>query len=115
MSVQSLDALKQQSSLLTAQEKIELAEYLLRQAKQSSPETASGKVGDETKRRLRREWLAAHGETYAGQYVALDGDRLIGTGKNYTEAAAAAKRAGVSDAYIDYIHPPEGVGFIGGW
>lgn len=115
MSIHSLDDLKQQSSSLTAQEKIELAEYLLEQAKPGPPETASGKVGDETKRRLRQAWLAAHCETYAGQYVALDGDRLVGTGKSYTEAAAAAKRAGASGAYIDYVHPPEGVGFIGGW
>jgi len=115
MSVQSLDTLKQQSASLTAQEKIEFAEYLLQQAKQSPPPSDLGRAGDEDKRRQRAEWFAAHREAYAGQYVALDGDRLIGTGKSYTEAAAAAQRAGVNDAYIDYVHPPEGVGFVGGW
>jgi len=115
MSVQSLDTLKQQAASLTAQEKIELAEYLLQQANQSPPASDLGRAGGENKRRQRENWFAAHRETYAGQYVALDGDRLVGTGQSYTEAATAAKRAGVNDAYIDYVHPPEGVGFVGGW
>jgi hypothetical protein len=115
MSVQSLDTLKQQSASLTVQEKIEFAEYLLQQARQSPPPSDLSNTGDDDKRRQRRDWFAAHRETYAGQYVALDGDRLVGSGKSYTEAAAAARRAGVKDAYIDYVHPPEGVGFVGGW
>jgi hypothetical protein len=115
MSVQSLDALKQQSASLTTQEKIEFAEYLLEQAKLDPPEIAVSRAGDEAKRRARGEWLAAHRETYAGRYVALDGDRLVGTGSTYPEAAAAARRAGVPDAYIDFVHPSDGAGFIGGW
>lgn len=43
-------------------------------------------------------WLAKHQDQYAGQWVALDGDRLVGHGWKLKEVAAAAKQAGVEDA-----------------
>lgn len=67
----------------------------------------------EHKRRLRAEWFKAHSEKYAGLYVALDGDRLLGAGKNYPEAFAAAKRAGVNDAYVGFVYPADYEGYMG--
>lgn len=66
-------------------------------------------------RQRRAEWLAKHRTQYADQYVALNGSLLLGTGKTYREAAKAAQHAGVTNAYIDYVHPPNGEGFMGGW
>jgi hypothetical protein len=66
-------------------------------------------------RRLRQVWLTEHRAQYGGLYVALDGDRLLGTGKNYPEAYAAAQRAGVANAYIDFVPPPGYVGELQGW
>jgi hypothetical protein len=45
-------------------------------------------------------WLAQHRDDYAGQWVALDGDRLLGHGKRFKEVAKTADDAGVPDALI---------------
>lgn len=69
----------------------------------------------EVERRKRHLWIEANREQYGGLYVALDGDRLLGTGKNYPEAFEAAKRANVNDAFVDFIPPTGYVGEVGGW
>ncbi len=76
-------------------------------------------VGDQDqntlKRRQRQEWKEAHRAEYAGKYIALDGNRLLGVGNNYVEARKAAIQAGVKDAYIDYMQPLDEEIFMGGW
>ena len=69
----------------------------------------------ESKRQKQAEWIKANREKYGGQYVALDGDKLLGTGKNYGEAFEAARSAGVEDAFVDFIPPKDYVGEMGGW
>src|SRR6185503_16307703 len=41
-------------------------------------------------------WLAEHQREYAGEWVALDGDRLITHGKNAKEVFAIARASGVA-------------------
>ncbi|MCI0486155.1 MAG: hypothetical protein L0229_06095 [Blastocatellia bacterium] len=116
MSTELLNSLKQQAAALTSEEKFQLAQHLLEQAKQDALISLSlDREEAELKRRQRAEWLKIHRKEYAGRYVALDGDRLLGTGSTYPEAAAVARRAGIDNAYIDYIHPLDGTGFMGGW
>ena len=43
-------------------------------------------------------WLAKHQTDYAGQWVALDGYRLVSHGWKLKEVSEAAKQAGVNDA-----------------
>ncbi len=43
-------------------------------------------------------WLRKFGHEYAGQWVALDGDRLVSHGATLKEVAEAAEAAGVKDA-----------------
>ncbi len=80
----------------------------------ASPDLAADADTTETKRRLRTEWLKQHQAEYAGKYVALNGDQLLGVGATYPEAARAARASGVHRPYIDYIPIPGSVGF-GGW
>lgn len=47
---------------------------------------------DESKREEQQKWIQANRRRYGGLYVALDGSQLLGTGKNYAEAADAAAR-----------------------
>lgn len=68
-----------------------------------------------SKRRQRQEWKEAHRAEYAGKYIALDGNRLLGVGNNYVEARKAAIQAGVKDAYIDYMQSLDEEIFMGGW
>jgi hypothetical protein len=69
------------------------------------------------KRRRRDAWLAAHANDYAGRYIALDGDRLLGTGENYPEAVEAAKAAGIDprQVFIDRVPVPGEEAFMSGF
>lgn len=43
------------------------------------------------------QWLAAESEAYAGEWVAIEGSRLIAHGAKLSVVRAAAKAAGASD------------------
>jgi hypothetical protein len=119
MSVKQLEQIKQQITTLSAEEKADLQRFLATLPAQSSPssEPASATTSEDRieKRRRLQTWLTEHRAQYGGLYVALDGDRLLGTGKNYPEAYAAAQRAGVADAYIDFVPPLGYIGELSGW
>lgn len=117
MSADILNELKQQVENLSPQEMNLLADYLLERSKQSEIESAEVNIEDvaEIKRAKCNAWMGANREQYGGLYVALDGDRLLGTGKNYAEAYQASRRAGVKDAYVDYASKPDEMGYMGGW
>lgn len=116
MSVEILENLKQQANQLTPQEKKLLAEYLYSEIdNKDNSDLGLADTTKEEKRRLRTEWIKANREKYGGLYVALDGNKLLGTGKNYPEAAKYAKLAGVKDAFIDFLPPIDYVGEMGGW
>jgi predicted DNA-binding antitoxin AbrB/MazE fold protein len=53
-----------------------------------------------------REWVLKHRDEYRGQWVVLDGDRLIGHTPNSAEATALLKQAraeGVRSPYVKLI------------
>lgn len=120
MSVELLETIKQQIGVLNKQQQAELSQFLQEQMKQdtaraTAPCLPSGDLeAVEIRRRQHAEWMKSHREEYGGMYVALDGDRLLGTGKNYPEAAAAARQAAVSNAYVDFVLPPDYEGYMGG-
>ena len=70
--------------------------------------------GDEEIRGRRLDWLKAHREEYAGQYVALDGDVLVGHGATIAEAHEQAKRKGVQFPFLVRLISENEVLF-GGW
>lgn len=112
MSVGILEVIKKQVVELTLQEKTALADFLLEEVESEKREKFSA---DELKRQKRRQWINTNRRKYGGMYVALDGDRLLGTGKNYAEAFEAARNAGVTDAFVDFVTPPDYVGEIRGF
>jgi len=59
-------------------------------------------------------WLKAHREEYAGQYVALDGDRLVGAGATISEAQEQARQQGVERPFLTRISSANDAPF-GGW
>ena len=116
MSVEILENLKKQANQLSPQEKKSLAEYLYSNIEtKDNLDLGLDDNSKEEKRRLRAEWMKANREEFGGLYVALDGDKLLGTGKNYPEAAKHAKLAGVKDAFIDFLPPIDYIGEMGGW
>jgi hypothetical protein len=59
-------------------------------------------------------WIAAHQEEYAGQWVALDGDRLIAHGDDPLPFKEKACSEGIDRPFV--VHIPKETGpSIGGW
>ena len=121
MSNEQLIALKEQLASLTPQEKLELARFLTEQAESTpfrkTPDTdASRRVDNNAalKRVQHLEWLKAHREEYAGKYVALDGDRLVGSGVTIREAHEQARQGGFENAFLVHVSSINEAPF-GGW
>lgn len=66
------------------------------------------------KRAQHMAWLKANREEYAGQYVALDGDRLVGSGATIREAHEQARWQGVEHPFLTHISSVNDAPF-GGW
>ena len=59
-------------------------------------------------------WIAEHQEEYAGQWVALDGDRLIAHGDDPMLFKEKVRAAGIDRPLLMHI-PKETGPFMGGW
>ena len=60
------------------------------------------------------EWLSKHRHEYPGEYVALDGDRLVSHGTDGREVYRQARAAGVKVPFMAHIEPADALPF-GGW
>jgi|SRR5690606_13832009 len=111
MSVETLNSIKSRANSLSPTEKKALAAYLL----ETAGDESDGKrrsILDAAVRRKRQDWIKANRSRYGGLYVALDGDRLLATGRSYAEAYDAADD---SDVFVDFVPPEDYIGETGGW
>jgi len=71
-----------------------------------------------TKHRIQREremkWIGEHRHEYAGQWVALDGDRIVAHGFDADPVFAAAK-AQTTIPFLVRFHPDDALPTVGGW
>ena len=74
---------------------------------------ASEPHGSRSAKSLR--WLDENREKYSGQWVALDGDRLIASGATAKEVYTKARAEGVEIPFVELITKRESVPFTGGW
>lgn len=118
MSVEVLETIKEQTKSVTPQERKNLVDYL-QKSNDKIEASDLGLKGDASKekRHLRDGWMKSeiNRQKYGGIYAALDGDRLVATGKNYAEASEQAKKSGAADFVVDFVLPLDYVGEIGGW
>jgi hypothetical protein len=91
---------------LTPDERRELREALAREP-QSAP------VYDTHER--ERAWIERNRDGYVGQWVALDGDRLLAHGQDARRVYLAAREAGVRAPFLERVTPKEEGAFWGGW
>jgi hypothetical protein len=63
---------------------------------------------------LELQWLNEHRGEYAGQWVALEGDRLITSGENGGEVFEAARAQGIARPFLARVEPENELPF-GGW
>lgn len=82
-------------------EKEQLAAFLDEQLQQAEkPSLDEAAHTDDEIRRRRLSWIKAHREEYAGQYVALHGDVLVGAGRTIREAHEQAKGKGFKNPFL---------------
>lgn len=98
MSVEVLDSIKKQTSILSMQEKFALVNYLLEQTKQGNEKDTNTK---------QLEWLKENRDKYAGQYIALDGDVLVANGATIQEVRQQAKEKGVNKPFVFKVFAEE--------
>lgn len=60
-------------------------------------------------------WLKENREEYLGQWVALDGDRLIASGATAKEVYSKAKAEGIDIPFVELVTTQESGPFTGGW
>lgn len=59
-------------------------------------------------------WVEAHRDEYLGQWVAVDGNKLVAHGTNPRQVYLAAREAGIEVPYVVRVHEREEP-FTGGW
>ncbi len=65
-------------------------------------------------RSLEMTWIAGHEREYAGQWVVLDGDRLIGHGNDPLPIVQRARIEGIERPLIVHVKKEFGPS-MGGW
>ena len=64
-------------------------------------------------RREEMQWLAQESSSYAGEWVAIQGPRLIAHGEKLADVSAAAKAAGVNDPFFASVPEDPDIPFAG--
>jgi hypothetical protein len=64
-------------------------------------------------RSRERAWLAAHRDEYAGQWVAIEGERLIAHGAELADVRREAQEAGAPDALFLLVEGRDTLPFVG--
>jgi hypothetical protein len=107
---------------LSFADKLTLAAFLLEQMKHdASPSPSNGNglthktsaTMPDSQRRREMQWIKEHRQEYAGQYVALDGDRLVAHGFDGKQVITEARKT-CPDALFHRFEALDELPF-GGW
>lgn len=107
----SLDQIIESIEQLSASEQERICRWL--HEKGTSNREADGLRANRSAKSLR--WLHENQEKYSGQWVALDGDRLIVNGPTAKEVYSKAKAKGVAIPFVELVTSREPVPFTGTW
>lgn len=86
----------------------------LREALDREPQNSSQVPAIENQREIERRWLDEHRDEYLGQWVALEGTRLLASGEDARAVYSAARASGVHAPYVMRVEPHDELPF-GGW
>ena len=121
MMTEKVQQVLRQIESLSADEKQSLVDYLKEQMQKdlsgdSTPSSNQDAAQEEPDlyRRLEYEWLRQHRDEYAGQYVALNGNRLVAHAENLRELHRLVKDSGAKRPLFVRIEAPDELPF-GGW
>jgi hypothetical protein len=106
----NVNSILQQIAALSAAERAELRGYWEKPSANGTQEADSPlqakPVSPDPKDEAAFKWINEHGGAYAGQWLALDGDRLLAHGANLVEVAAVARATGVPFPLLHLVEPP---------
>ncbi len=109
----SFDQIIKSIEQLPASERERIRRWLDEKGTPNGEGNASQAHADRSARSLK--WLHENREEYVGQWVALDGDRLIASGSTASEVYSKAKAEGVEIPFVELVTNPQPVPFTGGW
>ncbi|MCC6342964.1 MAG: hypothetical protein IT166_12240 [Bryobacterales bacterium] len=61
------------------------------------------------------KWIDENRDAYAGQWVALEGDRLVAAGVDPLRVFTDAKRQGVETPFVVHVLAEDPLPFVPGW
>ncbi len=93
---------------MSAEERAELIRKLEREFSEDTANTPT------VNRDRERAWIDAHRDEYMGQWIALEGNRLITHGKDSRAVYLAAREAGIEIPFMAHVDQVEGPS-MGGW
>jgi hypothetical protein len=99
------------SEMLTHGERHQLREALEREAAQAVALPSAGAGND--RREHAQRWLGEHRDEYLGQWVALEGDRLLASGPDGRAVYEAARSAGVRAPLVTRVELRDELPFAG--
>ncbi len=121
MSVESINEVIQKIATLTPAERQAIKDYLLEQEKKDAEAVQADRsdagLAEEEPDPMRRreyEWIRQHRDQYAGQYVVVEGSKLIAHGTDGRKVLAGARQSGIRIPFIVRIESPDELPF-GGW
>jgi hypothetical protein len=109
----SLDQIIKSIEQLPAPEQERIRRWLDENGTPNRERNASQPHANRSAKSLR--WLDENREKYSGQWVALDGDRLIASGPTAKEVYSKAKAEGVEIPFVELVTDREPVPSTGGW
>ena len=109
----SFDQIIKSIEQLSAPERERIRRWLDAREASNEKETGSQAQAERSAKSLR--WLDENQEKYSGQWVALDGDRLIANGPTAKEVYSKAKAEGVATPFVELVTRREPVPFTGTW
>jgi Family of unknown function (DUF5678) len=107
----TLERILNEVKRLTPEERRELREALECEAVCAVVLPSAGVDNDRWEREQR--WLDEHREEYLGQWVALEGDRLLASGRDGRAVYEAARPAGVRAPLVTRVEPRDQLPFAG--
>ena len=83
---------------------------------ETSPTASSSAHNTKTKDRSREmQWIREHRSERAGEWVALESDRVLASGHNAREVYDLALKAGAAPPFLVHLDPNELLPTVGGW
>ena len=111
----TLEQVIETTRTLPLEDRQRLQQWLREQEQQDAASPREVRLHQELEQyRRAKQWIAEHRAEYPGQWVALEGDRLISHGVDALEVHREAKAAGITAPFLERMIEEEGP-YWGGW